>query len=72
MDKQKLRSLRMNVTKVQALIKAVELSQRGLDTEESKDVALCMRAAYHLLESVHGELALAEKTVIQSVGQKCE
>ena len=72
MDKQKLRSLRMNVTKVQALIKAVELSQRGLDTEESKDVALCMRAACHLLESVHGELTLAEKTVIQSVGQKCE
>lgn len=57
MDRQTLSSLTMRITKVQALLKAVELAQRGLATEESNEVALCMQAAHQLLESMSRELA---------------
>ena len=57
MNKQTLSSLGMKITKVQALIKAVELAQRGLTTEESKEVVLCMQAAHQVLESISSELS---------------
>lgn len=62
MNKEQIGSLRMAITKVQALVKAVELSQRGFDTEESREVVQCMQTAHHLLESVYGELSRAQQT----------
>jgi hypothetical protein len=52
-----LTSLCLTVMKVQALLKAVELSQRGLDTEQSKEIATCMQAAHQQLEWVYSELS---------------
>lgn len=57
MDTEGIASLCWAVTKVQALVKAVELSQRGLETEQSREIAMCMRAAHQELEWVHSELA---------------
>ncbi|MGQ0524523.1 MAG: hypothetical protein ACT4P8_12785 [Betaproteobacteria bacterium] len=61
MTKQMLSSLGMKITKVQALLKAVELAQRGLATDESKEVVLCMQAARQVLESISAELSEAIK-----------
>jgi hypothetical protein len=62
MNKEQLGSLRMAIGKVQALIKAMELSQRGLGTEQSNEVAMCAQAAHQLLESVYQELSRAQKS----------
>jgi hypothetical protein len=57
MRNEALTSLCLTVMKVQALLKAVELSQRGLDTEQSKEIATCMQAAHQQLEWVYSELS---------------
>lgn len=63
MNKEQLGSLRMTIGKVQALLKAMELSQRGLETEQSNEVATCAQVAHQLLESVYQELSRAQNTV---------
>jgi hypothetical protein len=57
MHNEALTSLCLTVMKVQALLKAVELSQRGLDTEQSSEIATCMQAAHQQLEWVYSELS---------------
>lgn len=57
MTRSKIASLRMKITKVKALVKAVELAQRGQATEESAEVAECMQAVYQVLGSIEDDVA---------------
>jgi hypothetical protein len=47
----------MKITKVKALVKAVELAQRGQATEESAEVVECMQAVYQVLGSIEDDVA---------------
>jgi hypothetical protein len=57
MTRSKIASLRMKITKVKALVKAVELAQRGQVSEESAEVVECMQAVYHVLASIEDDVA---------------
>lgn len=60
-NSEQIGALRMTIGK-QALVKAVELSQRGLNTDASRDIGMCMETAHQLLESVYEELTRAQQT----------
>lgn len=57
MTRSQIASLRIKITKIKALVKAVELAQRGHATEESAEVAECMQAVYHVLSSIEDDEA---------------
>ena len=63
MTRSKIASLRMKITKVKALVKAVELAQRGQPSEESADVVECMQAVYHVLASIEDDVASEQEAV---------
>jgi hypothetical protein len=57
MGASKIASLRMKITKVKALVKAVELAQRGRASEDSAEVEECMRAVYQVLGSIEDDVS---------------
>ncbi|MGQ0750937.1 MAG: hypothetical protein ACT4PS_10420 [Betaproteobacteria bacterium] len=60
MTRSNIASVRMKITKVKALVKAVELAQKGRATEESAEIAQCMQAVYQVLASIEDDMASQE------------
>ena len=61
MTASKIASIRMKITKVKALVKAVELAQRGRAAEDSTEIAKCMQAMYQVLGSIEEDVSSVQE-----------